>query len=272
MSLFILSALAVLLVCGVLAGPVRSVLRRRQLGRQPFPAAWREILRQRVPYFRKMPVDLQLQLKKQIQVFIAEKPFMGCAGLEVTDEIRVTIAAQACLLTLHRRTGYPKLRQVLVYPSAFVVRRAQSLEGGVLQAQRQALSGESWTQGQVILSWSDSLHDAAQDQDGHNVVIHEFAHQLDQENGGANGAPPMPGGAARLKRWTQVFSEAFAQLQAQVASGEPTLIDGYGATNPAEFFAVASEVFFEQTPQLAAEHPALYQELRIFYRVDPLSW
>ena len=122
-------------------------MRRRTLRSQPFPAAWRDILRQRVPYFRQMPADLQLQLKKHIQVFIAEKPFIGCAGLEITDEMRVTIAAQACLLTLNRRTGYPQLRQILVYPAAFVVDRVHTHGGGVQQAQRQALLGESWSQG-----------------------------------------------------------------------------------------------------------------------------
>ena len=272
MAIFLLLALAALILLALFATPLRTALRRRTLRSQPFPAAWRDILRQRVPYFRQMPADLQLQLKKHIQVFIAEKPFIGCAGLEITDEMRVTIAAQACLLTLNRRTGYPQLRQILVYPAAFVVDRVHTQGGGVQQAQRQALLGESWSQGQVVLSWNDSLQGAATTNDGHNVVIHEFAHQLDQENGSANGAPPMAGGAARVRRWTEVFSTAFSQLQQQLAQGEPTLIDGYGATNPAEFFAVVSEVFFEQPQQLAAQQPALYAELCSFYRVNPLSW
>ena len=272
MAIFVLSALAVLILLAPFATPIHTALRRRRLLRQPFPAAWRDILRQRVPYFRKMPADLQLQLKKQIQVFIAEKPFIGCAGLEITDEMRVTIAAQACLLTLNRRTAYSQLRQILVYPAAFLVDRVQTHGGGVQQEQRQALSGESWSQGQVILSWNDTVQGAAVADDGHNVVIHEFAHQLDQENGSANGAPPMAGGAARVRRWTEVFSTAFSQLQAQLAQGEPTLIDGYGASNPAEFFAVVSEVFFEQPQPLADQYPALYAELCTFYRVNPLSW
>ena len=147
MALFLLSAVALLALLAVFAAPIRTALRRRTLRSQPFPAAWRDILRQRVPYFRQMPADLQLQLKKHIQVFIAEKPFIGCAGLEITDEMRVTIAAQACLLTLNRRTGYPQLRQILVYPAAFVVDRVHTHGGGVQQAQRQALLGESWSQG-----------------------------------------------------------------------------------------------------------------------------
>ncbi len=152
--------------------------------RQPFPEAWREILRRRVPYFRSMPADLQLQLKKRMQVFLAEKPFIGCDGLEVTDEMRVTIAAQACLLILNRRTDYfANLRQILVYPGAFLVDRVHTDGAGVLQEQRQVLSGESWSQGQVIVSWDDVVDGASVVDDGRNVVIHEFAHQLDQQNG-----------------------------------------------------------------------------------------
>ena len=146
MPAFIISLLGLLLVTWLIGQPWWRQRRRNLVSRQPFPAAWRDILRQRVPYFRQMPADLQLQLKKHIQVFIAEKPFIGCAGLEVTDEMRVTIAAQACLLTLNRRTGYPQLRQILVYPAAFMVDRVQN-HGGVQQAQRQALLGESWSQG-----------------------------------------------------------------------------------------------------------------------------
>ena len=270
---FVMAAVAVLLLVLWMASvPVRTAWRRQRLRSQPFPAEWRDILRRRVPYFRQMPVDLQLQLKRHIQVFMAEKPFIGCAGLVVTDEIRVTIAAQACLLLLNRRTGYyPQLRQVLVYPAAFLVQRSQH-DGAVQHEQRHALAGESWSQGQVILSWDDALQGATTVGDGRNVVIHEFAHQLDQENGSANGAPPMAGGAARVRRWTEVFSTAFNQLQQQLAQGEPTLIDGYGATNPAEFFAVVSEVFFEQPQKLADQQPALYAELCTFYRVNPMSW
>jgi hypothetical protein len=216
---------------------------------------------------------LQLQLKKHIQVLLAEKPFIGCAGLVIDDEVRVTIAAQACLLMLNRRRPdyFPELRQILVYPGAFIVDRVHHDGGGVLQEQRQVLSGESWSQGQVILSWDDAMEGAAVVDDGRNVVIHEFAHQLDQETGHANGAPVLPN-RRRYERWSRVFNEAFAELQRQQREGEPSLINAYGATSPAEFFAVASEVFFEQAPRMASEAPALYGELARFYRVNPLSW
>jgi len=246
--------------------------RRARLQRRPFPPAWREILQRRMPYFRQLPADLQLQLKKNIQVFIAEKPFIGCAGLEISEEMRVLVAAQASLLLLNRRAGFfPNLRQVLVYPGAFVVDRIRNDGAGLQREGREVLSGESWQQGQVILSWDDVLAGAATPGDGHNVVIHEFAHQLDQENGAANGAPFL-GRRERYARWAAILGLAFAQLQSNVARGEPTLIDPYGATSPAEFFAVVSEVFFEQPQQLAAEQPALYGELAGFYHVNPLSW
>lgn len=262
-----------LLVVVALAGqPTWIVWRRRKLRSRPFPDAWREILKQRVPYVRRLPADLQLQLKRHMQVFLAEKHFVGCAGLQITDEVRVTIAAQACLLLLNRRTDYfPELQHVLVYPDSFLVNRVSSDHAGVLREQRQVLSGESWSQGKVILSWADVVAGAAEVDDGRNVVIHEFAHQLDQEDGQVNGAPFL-GRREHREHWAKVFAREFAWLQQQAASHQPSLLDHYGATDPAEFFAVASEVFFEQAPQLAAEHPELYELLSRFYRINPLSW
>ena len=270
--LVILLVVTFALLAWLLREPLFAEWRRRRVKRQPFPPEWRQILRRRVPYFRSMPADLQLQLKKHVQVFLAEKAFIGCAGLVVTEEMRVTIAAQACLLLLNRRTDYfAGLRQILVYPVAFVVDSVRADGSGVLQDQRRVLAGESWSQGQVILSWEDTLSGAATSDDGRNVVIHEFAHQLDQQNGQANGAPWLPG-RARRARWARVFSAAFADLQERVATNRPSLLSDYGATDPAEFFAVASEVFFEQPAQLADEHPALFIELSGLYRVNPLSW
>ena len=189
--------------------------------------------------------------------------------------MRVTIAAQACLLILNRKSDYfPNLTQVLVYPGAFVVERLMPSTlavPGILQEQRQALSGESWTQGQVILSWADVVEGAAIVDDGRNVVIHEFAHQLDQQKGYANGAPWL-GRRDRYPRWSHVMSEEFARLQQQAFVGEASLFSHYGATSPAEFFAVVSEVFFEQPRAMAASHPALYDELRTLYRVDPATF
>lgn len=182
MPALIVAGLALLFILWLLGQPYWTRRQRDKLRAQPFPDAWRDILMQRVPYVRALPADLQRQLEQHIQVFVAEKAFIGCAGLVMTDEMRITIAAQACLLLLNRPRGYyPNLRQILVYPGGFVVQRAQTDDSGVAHHAREALSGESWSQGQVILSWHDALEGAAMPHDGQNVVIHEFAHQLDQE-------------------------------------------------------------------------------------------
>lgn len=272
MPALIVSCLALLFVLWLLGQPYLAERKRGQIRARPFPAAWRDILRQRVPYVRALPADLQRQLKQHIQVFIAEKAFIGCAGLEITDEMRVTIAAQACLLLLNRpRDYYPGLRQVLVYPGSFVVHREHTDDVGVAHHGRQVLSGESWSQGQVILSWHDALEDAATPDDGQNVVIHEFAHQLDQETGAANGAPVLAR-REHYARWSQVLGTEFNDLQTRTSQAQASLFSDYGATDPAEFFAVISEVFFEQPQRMATEHPALYRELTQLYRLDPLSW
>lgn len=272
MPFFLLSGLALLFAAWLVAEPWLVNRRRARLRSQPFPTEWRRILQQRVPYVATLPADLQLQLKQHIQVFLAEKPFLGCAGLVLTEEMRVVIAAQACLLILNRPTAYfPNLRQILVYPGPFVVNRVRAVGTGVLQDLRQVLSGESWSQGQVILSWEDVLEGAADPADGRNVVVHEFAHQLDQETGDANGAPLL-GTRASRGNWTKVLSEEFALLRQNADSGQTSLLSDYGATSPAEFFAVASEVFFELPQRMADEHPALYRELRRLYCVDPLAW
>ena len=275
MVFLLFCGLALLLVVGLLGQPYWLAYRRSRVVETAFPASWRKILQQQVPLVRRLPVHLQLQLKKHMQVFIAEKSFLGCGGLQITEEMRVVIAAQACLLILNRVTDYfANVRQILVYPGAFVVNRTSVDGAGVQQENRQALAGESWSQGQVILSWQDPLEGAAIADDGRNAVIHEFAHQLDQENGAARGAPPPTLGDARhdAKRWSQVFHAAYAQLQSEARHGVEGLLDHYGAQDPAEFFAVVSEVFFERPQALAAEYPSLYQELSGYYKVDPAGW
>ena len=271
MLMLVVSLAAVALALWFLSEPYRTAARHRRLRSQPFPAAWRRTLARRVPLYRRLPPDLQRELRQRVQVFIAEKAFVGCAGLDVTDEMRVVIAAQACLLLLNRRTGcYPGLHRVLVYPGAFFVERLQPGAAGVLQEWRDLLSGESWSHGQVILSWADVVEGASVPDDGRNVVIHEFAHQLDQETGVANGAPRL-GSRERYARWSQVLATAFNAAQPGTAD-TPPLISGYGASSPAEFFAVAAEVFFEQPQRLAAEFPDLYRELAAYFRVDPALW
>jgi MtfA peptidase len=264
--------LALLLVGWLLSGPRRVRRRRERLRRQPFPDAWQKILRRRMPLWRRLPEPLREQLKGHVQVFLAEKDFIGCDGLEVTQEMRVLIAGLACLLILDRETDYyPNLRQVLVYPGAFLVAMEESDEAGVVSNDPHALSGESWSQSQVILSWEDVVEGAAVDDDGYNVVIHEFAHQLDQEAGYANGAPALAS-RGQYARWSRVLGEEYERLRASAEAGEASLLDDYGATDPAEFFAVLAEVFFEQPQLLREENLLLYQELSRFFRVDPAGW
>ncbi|MFZ4479618.1 MAG: zinc-dependent peptidase [Rhodoferax sp.] len=272
MPAIIVSCLALALVLWLLGQPYLAERRRERIRARPFPPAWRDILKQRVPFVRALPVDLQLQLKRLIQVFVAEKSFIGCDGLQISDEIRVTIAAQACLLILGGARGYyPKLREILVYPGSFVVEHEHTDEIGVAHHARQVLSGESWERGQVVLSWHDTLHDAATPDSGQNVVIHEFAHQLDQETGAANGAPLLAR-REHYARWSRVLGAEFRRLRSAASEQQDTLFNAYGATDPAEFFAVISEVFFEQPARMADEHPALYRELALFYRLDPVCW
>lgn len=275
MAFYLFCSTALALALGLAGHPSWVAWRRRSLQAHPFPARWRKTLQRHVPLVRRLPADLQLQLKKHMQVFIAEKSFIGCAGLKVTEEMRVVIAAQACLLLLNRPTDYfGQVRQILLYPGAFLVNRSTTDSTGVLQENRMALAGESWSQGQIILSWQDTLEGAAVADDGRNVVIHEFAHQLDQENGMPRGAPPRAIGdtAHDPQRWAQVFQQAYEHLQGQAFMGEQGLLHHYGAQDPAEFFAVVSEVFFEQGGALSQQYPALYEELRGYYQVDPAAW
>lgn len=271
-SYLILLLITVLLLGYFLGQRFWREYKRKLITNTPFKKSWRKIIQRQVPYFQTMPVDLQLQLKELIQIFIAEKRFVGKSGINIDDEIKVTIAAQACLLLLNRKTdNYPKLTTIVVYPSSFIKEQNNVRANGVVHHDRTTLVGESWGSGTLVLSWQATVEGARTPDDGHNVVIHEFAHQLDQENGTANGAPIL-GKNQDYHTWSQVFALEFSNLQQRIAEGETTLFDAYGATEPAEFFAVASEVFFEQSHQFNQLHPELYQQLSGYYRVDPIHW
>lgn len=279
-AVFTLVGLAVLAL--LIGGPWWARRRRRRLGARPFPSAWRKLLQRTFPVYNHLPHPLQKRLQAMIQVFVAEKPIIGCQGLQVTDDMRVLIAAQACLmvLQLHGQQGptpYPDLREVLLYPSPFVVDARHHQPGGVVSTGPEVRLGESWQEGRVVLSWPDAQAGAlsgewgAGTDTGHNVVMHEFAHQLDQETGPANGAPALrPGQSAHT--WAQVFQREYEDLRWLADAGEPTLIDPYGATAPEEFFAVATETFFMQPRALSSQHPALYAQLQQHYGLDPLHW
>jgi MtfA peptidase len=245
---------------------------KRALSR-PLPPSALAILRRNIPVYPRMAPPLQQQLQRLIVQFLHQKKIVGCLGLEVSEEMRVTIAAQACLLLLNRHSKvYPALHTILLYPGAFVAGRQEVGPGGVITDTRQQKLGESWQDGRVVLSWDDVKRGADDWSDGHNVVLHEFAHQLDSESGNTNGAPYL-GSQESYRSWSQVLQRDFDALRQDAYFGRhDSVLDHYGATNPAEFFAVATETFFEKPWQLAERHGALFGELQNYYRVDPRDW
>jgi Mlc titration factor MtfA (ptsG expression regulator) len=247
--------------------------RRQKLRNRPIPSEWRAILKRNVPVFARLPPDDQTELLGHVHVFLAEKHFEGCGGLEMTEEIRVTIAAQACLLLLHRKTDYfSRLITILVYPSGYQAYENRYVEGQVWEEGWRDLLGH--TAGRLrslVIAWDQVKRGAANPGDGNNLVLHEFAHQLDFEDYATDGAPALAT-RAEYREWSRVMSEEFKALQAADEAGTPTLLDTYGATDPAEFFAVSTEAFFERPRALRARHPKLYAEFARFFRQDPASY
>lgn len=245
--------------------------RRERIGKREFSNTWREIIDRNVPFVRYLPLADRDELERHIQVFLAEKHFEGAGGLKVTDTIRVTIAAQACVLLLHRKTDYyPGLYSIIVYPHAYFARQLKRDAAGIMTEAMQPRLGESWKRGAIVLSWDDVRSGAADIHDGHNVVFHEFAHQLDAEDGETDGAPILPR-RSQYVAWARILGQEYERLQREVGCGEETLLDQYGATNPAEFFAVATEFFFEKPLQLKERIPHLYDELSLYYKQDPAA-
>jgi Mlc titration factor MtfA (ptsG expression regulator) len=242
--------------------------RREAVRARPFPEAFRPIVAHAVHLYAHLPEDDRRELEGLIQVFLDEKRFEGAQGLEVTGEMRVAIAAQACLLLLHRETDvYPELDTVLIYPHAYVTRTPRR-EGPVVIEGPSARLGESWQRGLVIVSWDEVERDVRGLHPGKNVVLHEFAHQLDAEDGAVDGAPDLRSGA-RYAAWAHVLGDEYRTLGERLAQGLESDIDAYGATSPPEFFAVVTEHFFERPAELRERHAALYAELAAFYRLDP---
>lgn len=245
--------------------------RRRQRAKkreETFPAAWAAILEKNVAFYRKLSPEDRAELEWLVLVFLDEKTFEGCGGLELTDEIRVTIAAQACLLLLHREHDlYPELDVILVYPAAFRARTHKNVAAHATIEETSDRLGEAG-RGVVVLSWADALAGGQRPGDGKNVVLHEFAHQIDLEDGAMDGAPDLESGD-RYSSWAKVLSSEYNELLERLAEGRSSDIDAYGATNPQEFFAVLTEAFFEKPHALKKRHPALYGELAAFYQQDP---
>ena len=243
--------------------------RRLRLMKKPLPLQSLAILERNVPHYRLLPEEQQHELQGLIQVFIQEKRFEGCGGLELNEEIRVTIAAQGCILLLGRATDvYPMLRTILVYPHAYVANVTARQPDGTVVEGWQGRLGESWMQGYVVLSWEDVLRASSGTHDGRNVVFHEFAHQLDNESGAPEGAPLLPQGSMYAD-WARILGAEYQTLCESIERGLPILLDPYGAVSPAEFFAVATEFFFERPAELQSLHPELYDQLKNFFCQDP---
>lgn len=247
-------------------------MRRRLLKSRPFPPAWRTVMDRHISLYRRLPAADRPELEGHLQVFLAEKSFEGKRGLTINDQVRVTIAAQACILLLHRRTDYyPGLSSVIVYPGEYLAHHLDVDEWGIVTEGTDRRTGESCSEGALVLSWEDVLAEELDVHPGYNVVLHEFAHQLDAGDGLTSGAP-LPGCGSRYSIWEETLRVEYERLREDDARGRPTVLDPYGAESPEEFFAVATETFFETPLPLREQHPDLYGELARYYRQDPASW
>ncbi len=239
--------------------------RRQGLAELRLNDGQREALAKDYPLYAKLPEDLKHDLEGLIHVFIAEKAFKPCGGLEeVTPHMQRVIAAQACILLLRMPHNlYSKLRTILLYPDTYVA----TAENGEISVRL----GESWGTGSVVLSWASVISGGRNTKDGHNVTIHELAHQLDQEDGAADGVPELQSRGA-YKEWASIMHPEFKTLVTRSEKGKPSVLDSYGAVNPAEFFAVSTETFYEKPEQLKEQHPKLYDLLSNYYGVSPIEW
>jgi Mlc titration factor MtfA (ptsG expression regulator) len=231
------------------------------------PALWRQTLG-RLPFLRGLSNAEREQLRETVILFLHRKSIHGAGGLKLDAGMQLLIAAQACILILNLDIGYYRgWVEVIVYPDEFVPGGEYTDEDGIVHTEREPRAGEAWLQGPVILSWADVAPSA----DGVNVVIHEFAHKLDMLNGDANGCPPLHRGMSRAA-WAQVFSSAYVDFCRRVDAGEEEVaIDPYAAESPGEFFAVMSEAFFEMPHAVSGLYPAVYDQLKLFYRQDPAA-
>lgn len=269
---FILLSIGLLVLVYFVLQPFVRQRKHNKLIHHQFPEHWNNLLRDSWPLYNNLPEELKKQLQQRIQIFINEKAFYGCQGFEVNEHHKVLIAAQACLLIVNKSIQhYDSLQAILVYPSTFVVNRGNLMGNELYDNEPLALSGESWSVGKVIISWDDAVSGMINSRDGTNVVIHEFAHILDQESGYANGAPIL-NSRADYQRWSNSFLNAYQRLQNRLQQNQWTAINAYGGTGPEEFFAVVTEMFFEQPDILEQYEPQVYRALEEYFLVNPKSW
>ena len=245
--------------------------RRSRLRRQPLPQGVEEILSRNIGLYSLLPDDLRDQLHGHVNVFLDEKRFLGVGGQEISPEVAITIAGTACMLLLNREPSYfPGFSSIVVYPDTYEADHVD-YDGVVETRKRSRRAGESWHMGPIVLSWSNVLQGAVNAGDGYNVVLHEFAHKLDEENSGTNGQPILHA-AGHYREWAEVLGREYRSFADRVSRRKNKVIDEYGLTSPAEFFAVATESFFEKAMTMQKRLPDLYEQLKKFYSVDPASW
>ncbi|SEL11207.1 zinc-dependent peptidase [Nitrosovibrio tenuis] len=250
-----------------MAWNLTSWYRRRILKNESIPDdLWLKAIA-RLRFLRGLTLDEIGRLREHVTLFLHAKQISSAHGLVVTDEMRVMIAAQACILILNLDLDYyDGWVEIILYPGEFIRDYEYVDEAGIVHHANEAASGESWLGGPVILSWENTV--AVEAGVGYNVVIHEFAHKLDMLNGDANGFPPLHADMSR-QAWSDAFNRAYARFCASVDADEAVIIDSYAAENPAEFFAVVSEAFFETPLPIKQHFPAVYEQLALFYRQDP---
>lgn len=245
--------------------------RRQKIASAPLAQTYIDILQRNVGLYAVLPENLKLALHRGINLFLFDKEFVGCDGQEISDEVKLTIAGNACLLVLAQtRPIYPSFQTILVYPSTYVVTQ-KTHDGQVVFDEHSARAGESWYRGPIVLSWSDIMHGSMNIADGHNVVIHEFAHKLDEENGVMDGLPILRD-SSHYGEWSKVLNSEYTAFLKRVERRKNKVIDEYGAVSPVEFFAVISESFFEKPKRMKSKLPELYSQLQLFYGLDPASW
>lgn len=254
----------------VLAWMGARALQRKRVVAEPFPAEWRALLRKALPLYSRMPAEIRKRLEPPVRAFLQDVRFVGCDGLVVTDEMRLVVATQACLLTVsHNPDAYRELMSVLIYPDTFVINRSDEDDTGVVTEIEDSVSGEAQDTARIALSWRDVTEPPAEGEI-RNVVLHEFAHFLDNSVEGV--FTDFEGHEAGLEDWHDILEGEFNAHCAALESGEETLIDPDGAEHPAEFFAYATEAFFEAPGELERLHPRLYEGLKTGYGLDPAAW
>lgn len=247
--------------------------RRRRLRSQPFPDTWQRVLQRNLHQYSNLSNAERAKLQGDVQILVAEKNWEGCAGQAIDEQVQVTIASQVALMTLGMKDEYfDMVLSILVYPAGYLAPEKTVIGTGVVLEGEAGREGEAWYRGPVVLSWPEVLAGGQSENGGHNLVIHEFAHQLDMQNGRVADGVPLVANPQQAERWHAVIDGEYRRLVMRCQQGRPTVLDYYGATHIAELFAVACEQFFQRPRLLEQYHGELYGLLRDYFGQDPVRW